>query len=1007
MDKLYSKSKIKTMCKDIKLDDKQITAAKEWLKLLDEGQLKKEQDNYLKFADIILRRILKYDISKDVDFEKGKKRKFIEFIFKNSNREIFCIEVKGTTTENLYERQHRKKKEHETPIEQLWNYMGSNALLYGICTNYRIFYLIDHDYGYYTPHKFDFKTIEEDEEKLKEFVAVFSNLLDEEIMKKNKKYQSMEQQELTNEFYSIYHDTRIMMIKEFEQKCNIIRKDAIRTAQLILNRLIFIFFVEDKQLIGESNLFSKNIRGVIENGITPESKNIWNYINDILFYKFNHGSSNNPKINEFNGGLFKDKINSHIYFSDQIDNDFFESIIKTQKSENWEFDPKLGNTIIDHKPSQIIKNLLKMASYDFDSQISVNILGHVFEQSITDLEVLKEGEISKTKLDGVYYTPDHITDYICKKAIISHLSKSGYVTSPFHLVAEYYDDLEILEQKFHNIKILDPACGSGAFLIKSVDVLILIWREIENIKILKKTGETEQQNITEYGEKDHIKEIIKNNIYGADINEESVEITKLSIFLKTASKGKKLPDLDNNIKVGNSIIPDISKNNFIWEKEFPNIFDDQNDEIGFDVVVGNPPYFNLRENDALNNSPDYNILKNGVVNVAALFLKKGIDLLNDGFLGFIIPKSFLTVESWKPIRDFIFKHSLIEVNDVGKQWDKVGLEQTIIFVSKNGKSDLTNVLTDFSHIDYIPQKVFEQRGIILTGLKLKGLELIQKIEKKSILIKDIAKTPRGVSVQSSIYLSESIANSVQVLGGTNIERYFIKNGSKRKPNRYLQSDHTKLKTKKIIFDMERIIYQNVASSVPKIVAMFENNGRPTDDTVNNLILNDDKYSYFDVLAILNSKLITFYLRYAIINNSTLTIHLDQSYVGQIPFKDPKGRFNELVKKILEYKYEINHKNSMFFSRLKEQFPNIKISKKIEMYHNLEFSELLIQLKKDKHTIPLKDRQEWQEYFEGIIPEVITLHDKTNTALSNIDDMVFDIYNITGDEKKFMLKSIEV
>ena len=207
--------------------------------------------------------------------------------------------------------------------------------------------------------------------------------------------------------------------------------------------------------------------------------------------------------------------------------------------------------------------------------------------------------------------------------------------------------------------------------------------------------------------------------------------------------------------------------------------------------------------------------------------------------------------------------------------------------------------------------------------------------------------------------------------------------------------------------MERIIYQNVASSVPKIVAMFENNGRPTDDTVNNLILNDDKYSYFDVLAILNSKLITFYLRYAIINNSTLTIHLDQSYVGQIPFKDPKGRFNELVKKILEYKYEINHKNSMFFSRLKEQFPNIKISKKIEMYHNLEFSELLIQLKKDKHTIPLKDRQEWQEYFEGIIPEVITLHDKTNTALSNIDDMVFDIYNITGDEKKFMLKSIEV
>ena len=1006
MNILYSKNKIKTMCNDIKLDSDQITASKEWLKLLNDGQLKKEKENYIKFADIILRRVLKYDISNDVIFEKNINRKFNEFIFKNSTRNIFCIEVKGTAVENLYERQHRAKKEHETPIEQLWNYMGINALPYGICTNYKIFYLIDHDHGYYTPHKFDFKTIEDNEEKLKEFVAVFSNLLDEEIMKKNKKHQLMEQRELTSEFYTIYHYTRLMMVKEFEQKCDIVRKDAIRTAQLILNRLIFIFFVEDKGLIGESNLFSKNIRGVIENGITPESKNIWNYINDILFYKFNHGSLDNPKINEFNGGLFKNKIDSHIYFLDKTDDSFFQNIEKIPKSESWEFDPKLGDTVINHKPSRIIKNLLKMASYDFDSQISINILGHIFEQSITDLELL-ENSISQTKLDGVYYTPEHITDYICKKAIISYLSKSGCVTSPFHLVAEYSNDLELLEQKFHNIKILDPACGSGAFLIKSIDILILIWREIENIKIRKKTGETEQQNITEYGEKDHIKEIIKNNIYGVDINEESVEITKLSIFLKTASKGKKLPDLDKNIKVGNSIIPDISKNNFTWEKEFPDIFGNQNDKLGFDVVVGNPPYFNLRKNDVLNNSPDCAMLKNGVINVAALFLKKGIDLLNDGFLGFIIPKSFLTVESWKPIRDFIFKHSLIEVNDVGKQWDNVGLEQTIIFVSKNGKGDQTNILTDFSHIDHIPQKIFEQRGIILTGLKLEGLELIQKIERNSVLMKDIAQMPRGVSLSSSMYLSKSIFNSVQVLGGINIERYFIKNGGERKPNRYLQIDHTKLKTKKTIFGTERIIYQNVASSIPKIVAMFENNGRPTDDTVNNLILNDDKYSYFDVLAILNSKLVTFYLRYAIINNSTLTIHLDQSYVGQIPFKDPKGKFDELVKKILEFKHEINHKNVMFFNRLKEQFPNIIISKKIEMYHKLQFSELVAHLKKNKHNISLKDRQEWQEYFEGITLEVIMLHDKINMMLSSIDDMIFDIYNITDDEKKFMLKSIEI
>ena len=375
-------------------------------------------------------------------------------------------------------------------------------------------------------------------------------------------------------------------------------------------------------------------------------------------------------------------------------------------------------------------------------------------------------------------------------------------------------------------------------------------------------------------------------------------------------------------------------------------------------MVGNPPYFNLTSKDILKNCSDYLTLTNGILNISSLFIKKGIDLLlDDGYLGFIIPKSFLIVESWKPTRDFVLRHSLIKVNDVGKQWDEVGLEQIIIIMMKNPEMINTEILSKFQNIDNIPQKLFTKRGVILTKLDKKKLQLVEKIEKDSICLDKIAEMPRGITVKSSEYISEKKNNLVQILGGINIERFLVKDGNKRKPNRFLKHNDSRVLSKKEIFDQKRIVYQNVASSIPKIVSTLEENKLPTDDTINNLILKNIEYSYEDIIAILNSDLITFYLRYAIINNSELTVHLDKPYLGKIPIKNPGGSLSEIVSNILK------NKKTLYDYTIK--------------FNQLEYQEKLLSLK-----------------------------DQIEKMYYKINQMIYKLYGLTEDEIKIINESIK-
>ena len=437
---------------------------------------------------------------------------------------------------------NKRYNREQSPIEQVTNYASiKEETQWAFVSNYDEFRFFNPSYREkYISFKFKQLT---DPNILKRFLLIFSkfSLIDKDIPQTLLKETRIIERELEDEFYKLFSETRLMLIKELEYSSdNIDRIEAIRLAQLILNRFIFLCFAEDLRLIP-----SETTADVL---LTPiRHKNLfeftmWDRLNEL--FRFADKGNEKRKIGAFNGGLFKESLR-HLEIRDEIEDlSFFSDCYKT-----WKFEEKydeIESLLGEYKDSlnPIYKNLLIISSFDFGSELSVNILGHIFENSIGDIEELQEETTQRRKKDGVFYTPEHITDYICRNTIIPYLSITGKSKTVHELIAEYElnNNLDTLDMKLKNIKILDPSCGSGAFLNKSVDVLFEIHKALFDSKY-------SDEKLDKYFDTlDSRRQIISNNIYGVDLNEESIEITKLSLFLKLTTsagmqEGFKLPNL--------------------------------------------------------------------------------------------------------------------------------------------------------------------------------------------------------------------------------------------------------------------------------------------------------------------------------------------------------------------------------------------------------------------------------------------------------------------------------
>lgn len=445
------------------------------------------------------------------------------------------------------------------------------------------------------------------------------------------------QEDITKQLYEEYKQVRLNIVKDFRfrfcSKLHIPNRDQvlIEKAQKTLDRILFIAFCEDRGLLPE-----KTISKAYNNKDIYHPRPIWeNY--QAVFRWVDQGNED-PPIPGYNGGLFQ-------------------------------HDPILDQLL--DIPDSLCGQLQQLTRFDFDSEVSVDILGRIFEQSITDLEELK-ADVAKQEFDkkqgkrkklGVFYTPAYITQYIVEVAIGGYLQKREDELRQRLKIGEFIDTAENQKREIEfwqsyrdevlvKTRVLDPACGSGAFLIAAFDYFAGQYQRVnDNLRFLKyETLENVELDKT----------ILSNNLFGVDLSPESVEITKLSLWLKTATQGKTLTYLDDNIKIGNSIINDakITDLPFNWESEFSQVFADG----GFDVVIGNPPY--IRQ-ELLSPFKPY-LQENyqtydGVADIYIYFYEKGLNLLKPaGIISYIVTNKWLRSGYGESLRRFFCQSSVFE-----------------------------------------------------------------------------------------------------------------------------------------------------------------------------------------------------------------------------------------------------------------------------------------------------------------------------------------------------------
>ncbi|MCK4730292.1 MAG: N-6 DNA methylase [Candidatus Aenigmarchaeota archaeon] len=1047
---LFNPKTIEKFCSKVILTPLQKKSAKEWLKLLDEGKLKKERESYPSFMTIILKDLLGYDISLDSLKHEDKN---MEFSFEDENNNKFvCFEAKGTDTKDLWAYQHRDTKARETPVNQINDYLYKLVIPYGILTNYKIFVLFDRNKGYESYHKFDFSEIKDDEEKLKEFVAIFSkNSLGGNFIKELEEASSVEDRNFTKEFYKLFHETRLMLIKDFEEN-GLTKEEAVHYAQVYLNRLMFIFFAEDTGLLDE-RYFEEKILQVLKTGILDKHSD---YISTKIKNMFLELNKEIPRqIKGFNGGLFKDELPRNVCFNDMREDKFFKDIYKQYKLDKkiklFEQDKEIFEKY-SNKINPVIKNLLLMASFDFKTEVNVNILGHIFEQSLTDLGDLQEGVISKRKKDGIFYTPEYITEYICRNTIIPYLSGKKATTSR-ELVLEYKDNIEELEVKFKKIKILDPACGSGAFLIKAVDILLNIQKEIQLFKqnegeyIAIKVGRKVKKNKTQFNllkwkEEDEARDIISNNIFGVDINEESVEITKLSLFLKTARKNKKLPVLDSNIKCGNSLIDDktVDVKAFKWEDEFKEIINGG----GFDVVIGNPPYVNSKqiiERDYLWKKYAEVLIMD--LDLYEIFIYSGINnlLKDEGHFGFITPDSYFANQSFEKLRNFLIKNTqIINIVDFPYRFfpfDEVNTETAILILKKKriNKQDvkvnkiIKNEVLSLPLIYHNPKIVsipmIKNTNCFFINMSKMGISIVSRIKDRldfneyfklsnpsSLDRKKRYPKTRLRKYDKCVFDSIDLKNdselkeiSAPCIEGDNILRYLLHGQDKFTNISWNEGNKIKtINSSTLNFMREpKLVGQRITGQAKyRIVFTYDENKYITMPSVNiiNLIkANENKDILFYLLGILNSTLYNFLYKDIFAESNT---NITSDVFTTIPFPAPDLKIiPEKVKYIIQLNKELYDKKFKFINRIQQNLKLQKITKKLDNFFDLDFKQFCEELKKQKIEFSLKKQDEWEDYFNQYIKELLKLKEDIETTNKEIDEMVYKLYGITDKERKII------
>ena len=825
-----------------------------------------------------------------------------------------------------------------------------------------------------------------------------------------------------------------------------------KKTQKLLDRLLFIFFAEDCGLLPPNSMVK-----IIDQWIDLQEKYdeyfpLYDRIKKYFGYMNTGHQGKQYEIFAYNGGLFKpDEILDTIKITDDV----------------------------------LAEHTRKLSEYDFESDVDVNILGHIFENSLSEIEEVTQQinsgqapQTSKRKQDGVFYTPQYITKYIVENTVGRlcaekkqelHIVEDEFLSDQRRQLQTKKRLLEQLHQYREwllQLTILDPACGSGAFLNAALQFLMAEHKSIDEMEAKVVGSAIVFQDVEN--------SILEHNLYGVDINEESVEIAQLALWLRTAKPHRKLNSLNQNIKCGNSLISDpaiAGEKAFDWQKEFPQVFE----KGGFDVVIGNPPYVRVQQLDY--DTIDFlkanykTALKR--IDISLCFIEKSKQLIKqDGIASFITSNQFLTTEYGQAMRKFLLEDYFItKCVDFG---DLKIFEDAMTYVSifsftnnrtevfeyykidnlsvassgQYGKPQQIDISTlsdnNWNLAKYSQQNVFDKicsnnkclgeignaHAGLFTGLDsvlmFNGEEL-QKYKFETDLILPVIRaencnryfctpTDKYVIYPYKYENGKTIVLSEEELSShyPNVYEYLVQHKNElgqRKDSRKTMSERKDWYTltrfgQKNVFNKNKIVSPG---EVKNHKFCIDNSGAGFSCArVFAITIEKNDLDLRYVLCILNSNIIKSYIQsYASLKAGGYYSY-SSNILNRVPIKivdsNAQQPFIALADTMLSLNSQLQEKRSRFLRRLSDNLEGVKITSALQTFDTMDFKGFVAELKKQKIKLTLSQQDEWEEYFNQRVAECQTLSAQIKATDNEIDNKVFDLYGLTEEERRIVMTS---
>lgn len=872
----------------------------------------------------------------DIDNKKGKlesyrdvkledkirvsgRTKSPDYAFNVNGKRTFFVEAKKPAV---------PIKDQPEPAIQVRNYAWNASLLISVVTDFEEFAIYDctrkprkHDraitmrlkYIHYTQYLQEFDFLWD--------TFAFENVEKGSITAYGQKYADLKNAEpVDRAFLKSLEDWRTYLATNIAQLNKNLEEYELNFAvQQTIDRIVFLKVCEDRMLEKEGSLIAQIKKG--------------NYYQNLYQYFVLADQ-------KYNSGLFdlkKDSVTANLH----IDNKVIKSIIEELYGED-------ENGI----------------TFNFNI-IPVEILGYAYEQFLGKVIYLTSANSAKIeekpevrKAGGVYYTPQYIVDYIVKETLGELIAGKT-------------------PQEISAIKVLDPACGSGSFLLGAYQYLLdyhLSYYQAHPSSFGKVKGGAD--TLTPEGKLTTAekKRILLNNIFGVDIDAQAVEVTKLSLLLKALEgeteasihaslklfNERVLPSIDDNIQCGNSLIgtdfynsglfltprEERKINVFDWKIAFKEVFR----QGGFDVVMGNPPYgagfLDLEKKYLKQNYPTSDI----EVESYLLFIEKGFKLMkNEGICGYIIPNNIFTNIRYEKTRKLLLDTAIEYLIDLGSNvFNQASVDTCILifnkqfhenhkiksFIGKVAKEGMS--YTEFEQIEFKKNKYFIFNIYTSQDANL----LAKKIEKRGEKLANLVVFARGIEFgYKSKYTTTNakMKNAKPLLAGRCIGRYSLKF-----ENQYIIFDEKDISNfkDKSIYENPKLLVRRIGT---EIIATYDAKQYYNVCDVYNLLAKNE-IDLKLILAFLNSKLMSFYLQTQFKNAKKLFPKIPIKYLENLPIKiidisKSEGRnIYEQIIKAVDALLELNERKSKV--RLTQE--KIQLNRRI-LYHEQIINQLLYDL----------------------------------------------------------------